>query len=238
MADEPKVEGAIKEKLIKSKEKWAQDGRLLTGKTDEGRENRLPPGQRLVENWPVLDLGVQPVIDASNWTLTIDGLVAETAQWSFADFMAQPQSEFLSDMHCVTQWSRYDNHWVGVSSRDLLNLVRPLDKASHVIFHSYDGYTTNVKLSVFADSDVLLAHTWEGKPITREHGGPVRIIIPKWYLWKSAKWLKRIEFVEADQPGFWEVRGYHNEGDPWKEERYSNGPVEETVPGPNWDDLK
>lgn len=238
MSDDYSHDGKIKEKLIKSKQQWAKDGRLLTGEKDEAKENRLPPGQRLVETWPVLDLGIQPNIEKDQWQLTIDGLVETEVSWSFEDFLNQPQSHFLSDMHCVTQWSRYDNRWDGVSATHILGLVKPKPEVSHVIFHSYDGYTTNVKVSVFADDDVLLAHAWEGKPLSRDHGAPVRIIIPKWYLWKSAKWLKRIEFVDGDKPGFWEVRGYHNEGDPWKEERYSHGPVEETVPGPDWDKLK
>lgn len=229
-------QGVIKEKLIKSKEKWAKEGRLLTGKPDLARANRLPPGQRLVTTWPTLDLGIQPQIDPSDWGLRIDGLVENPISWTFDQFMGQEQSHFLSDMHCVTQWSRYDNRWDGVSARHILDLVKPLAQVHHVVFHSYDGYTTNVRLEVFADEDVLLAHSWEGKPLTRDHGAPVRIIIPKWYLWKSAKWLKRIEFISEDKSGFWEERGYHNEGDPWKEERYFNGPVEETYEGPSWED--
>ncbi len=236
--DQPPIKGEIKEKLIKTKQEWAKEGRLLTGKADAGHQDRLPPGQRLVTNWPVLDLGIQPQVAKSDWQLTIDGLVEEPLAWKFSDFMEQPQSEFLTDIHCVTQWSRYDNRWDGVSAVHILSLVKPRPEAQHIVFHSYDGYTTNVALDVFADDDVLLAHSWEGKPITTEHGGPVRVIIPKWYLWKSAKWIKRIEFISNDQPGFWEVRGYHNEGDPWKEERYAGEPVVETHPGPNWDDFE
>jgi DMSO/TMAO reductase YedYZ molybdopterin-dependent catalytic subunit len=108
-----------------------------------------------------------------------------------------------------------------VASKTLLDLVKPRPEAQHVIFHAYDGYTTNVKLSVFAADSALLAHSWEGKPIAREHGGPVRVVVPDWYFWKSAKWVTRIDFSAADRPGFWETRGYHNEADPWKEERYS-----------------
>ena len=141
--------------------------------------------------------------------------------WTLEEFMAQPQGEFVSDIHCVTQWSRYDNHWHGVSARHILQLAKPKPEAKHVLFHSYDGYTTNVTREVFQEPNVLLAHSWEGKPIEREHGGPVRVIIPDWYFWKSPKWISRIEFTRDDSPGFWEVRGYHNEGDPWKEERYS-----------------
>jgi DMSO/TMAO reductase YedYZ molybdopterin-dependent catalytic subunit len=215
-------EGRIKDKLIRSKQEWAKEGRLLTGMPDEKRANRLPPGQKEVKNWPVLDLGVQPnIVPPRHWKLTIEGLVENPVVWSLEDFLAQPQEEFVSDIHCVTQWSRFDNHWRGVSAHHILDLVKPKPEARHVLFHSYDGYTTNVKLEVFAEPNVLLANTWEGKPLTREHGGPVRVVIPDWYFWKSAKWVSRIEFAKDDKRGFWEVRGYHNEGDPWKEERYS-----------------
>lgn len=208
-------------KLVESKQKWAGEGRLLTGAGARPEGQRLPPGQREVKNWPVLDLGIQPEIAREDWSLTVDGLVENPVTWNWADFQAQPQVQEVSDIHCVTAWSRYDNRWEGVSSAHILEAVRPKPEARHIVFHSHDGYTTNVRLEVFADADVLLAHSWEGKPLTTEHGGPVRVIIPKFYFWKSAKWVKRIEFVAEDQPGFWELRGYHNEGDPWTEERYS-----------------
>jgi len=215
------VNGRVKDKLIRSKQEWADEGRLLTGKSDIVRANRLPPGQKEVKNWPVLDLGVQPDIKPEKWHLRAAGLVDNALAWTLEEFLALPQVESTSDIHCVTAWSRYDNHWQGVSSRTILDLVRPKADVRHVVFHAYDGYTTNVKLEVFAESDVLLAHSWEGKPLARDHGGPVRVVVPQWYFWKSAKWVNRIEFVAEDRPGFWEVRGYHNEGDPWKEERYS-----------------
>ncbi|MCC6919706.1 MAG: sulfite oxidase-like oxidoreductase [Alphaproteobacteria bacterium] len=218
MADD---NAGFREKLIRSKERWAREGRLLTGSPDLQHARRLPPGQREVQNWPVLDLGAQPAIPLDKWRLTIDGLVEQPVMLKWDDLKALPQTDSVSDMHCVTQWSRYDNHWKGVTSRTILDLVMPKMEAKHVIFHAYDTYTTNVSLEVFADPDVLLAHSWEGLPISREHGGPLRVVIPRWYLWKSAKWLKRIEFSETDKPGFWEVRGYHNEGDPWLEQRYS-----------------
>jgi DMSO/TMAO reductase YedYZ molybdopterin-dependent catalytic subunit len=219
MAQEEGPDGVPNAKLVESKQQWAAEGRLMTG-TSAPRADRLPPGQRLVKNWPVLDLGIQPEVPLEQWELTIDGLVENPITWGWTDFRTQPPFTDVSDIHCVTAWSRYDNHWEGVSAKHILATVRPLADAQHVIFHSYDGYTTNVALSVFDDADVLLAHSWEGKPLSVEHGGPVRAIVPKFYFWKSAKWIKRIEFVAADRPGFWEERGYHNEGDPWTEQRY------------------
>ncbi len=174
-----------------------------------------------MKNWPVLDLGVQPDVKPEKWRLQILGAVENPVALTLPQFMALPQSAFTSDIHCVTSWSRFDNRWQGVSAATLLALVRPKPEAAHLSFHAYDGYTTNVKLAAFADDNVLLAHSWEGKPIPREHGGPVRVVIPDWYFWKSAKWVTRIVFRAGDQPGFWETRGYNNEGDPWKEERYS-----------------
>jgi DMSO/TMAO reductase YedYZ molybdopterin-dependent catalytic subunit len=212
--------GRIKEKLIENKEHWAREGRLLTGKTGDPRQHRLPPGQRRVENWPVLDLGIQPDVSAKTFRLDIDGAVANPLSLSYEDLMALPQQDSVSDIHCVTQWSRYDNQWQGVAARTLLELVRPHSDARHVIFHSYDGYTTNIRLDQFAEPDVLLAHSWEGRPLERPHGGPFRVVIPRLYFWKSAKWIRRIELTAVDRPGFWEVRGYHNNADPWREERY------------------
>lgn len=210
--------GQIKEKLIATKEKWAREGRLITGA--EGRD-RLPPGQHQVRNWPVLDLGVQPLVSAADWKLQIDGLVEHPLTLDWGAFQTLPQETLVSDIHCVTAWSRYDNHWTGVRAAEILKRVQPQDSARFVIFASHDGYTTNVTLEMFSAPDVLLAHSWEGEPLTREHGGPVRIIMPQYYFWKSAKWVRRITFLAEDRPGFWEDRGYHNTGDPWKEERYS-----------------
>ena len=222
MSDEISILGKLKEKLIQRKQEWARDGRLLTGnQTMTDRELRLPRGQRLVTDWPVLDLGIQPDVPTAAWTLTVDGLVDDPLAWNWDQYMAQPQFEDVSDIHCVTAWSRYDNLWQGDSTQHIIDLVKPKVDANHVILHGFDGYTTNITLAAFAADDALIAHSWEGEKLTRQHGGPVRAIIPQYYLWKSAKWVSRLEFVDADQPGFWEVRGYHNEGDPWKEERYS-----------------
>jgi len=211
------IVGRIRDKLVESKAKWAREGRLLTGKPNRAR---LPPGQRLVQNWPVLDLGIQPHVPLELWKLTVDGAVEAPMEWDWDAFQALPQVRKVSDIHCVTAWSRYDNAWDGVAARDILARVRPKPEAKHVVFHSHDGYTTNVRLELFDQPDVLLAHSWEGDWLTREHGGPVRVVIPRSYFWKSAKWVRRIELVAEDRPGFWEVRGYHNEADPWEEERY------------------
>jgi len=214
--------GKLKEKLVESKKRWAADGRLLTGAPDPRRAQRLPPGQRQVSNWPVLDLGIQPEIPLDIWRITIDGLVENPTVWKWGDFTDEPMVRRTSDIHCVTAWSRYDNDWEGISARHLLSVVRPKPDAQHVIFHSYDTYTTNVPLADFDADDVLLAVKWNGAPISREHGGPVRVVMPRLYFWKSAKWIKRIEFSQHDKPGFWEVRGYHNYGDPWLEQRYDD----------------
>jgi DMSO/TMAO reductase YedYZ molybdopterin-dependent catalytic subunit len=213
-------DSGFKDKLVAAKQAWARAGRLLTGSPDEAHAWRLPPGQRLVTNWPVLDLGIQPDLPRADWRLTVDGAVVNPIVWGWDELCAQPVFEDVSDIHCVTQWSRYDNHWRGVSVQHLLSVVQPLPHANHVVLHGYDGYTTNLRLDHFAEADCLLAYSHDGAPITREHGGPVRMVIPRFYLWKSAKWLKHIEFFVADKPGFWETRGYHNQGDPWTEERY------------------
>jgi len=210
-----------REKLIQRKQDWAEEGRLLTGLSADPGKVRLPPGQREVKTWPVLDLGAQPKIDLKLWRLTLDGLVDNPVSLGWDAFNALPQSDLVSDIHCVTSWSRYDNAWRGVKVADLLALVRPKAEAKFVLFQSYDTYTTNLPLDAFAVPDALLATHWEGEPLTVEHGGPLRVVVPQLYFWKSAKWVKRITFAAEDRPGFWEVRGYHNHGDPWEEQRYS-----------------
>jgi DMSO/TMAO reductase YedYZ molybdopterin-dependent catalytic subunit len=212
--------GKVRDKLIERKQDWARDGRLLTGTTADPQQQRLPPGQRLVKDWPVLDLGQQPLVTEQKFRLDVDGAVENRLSLSLQEFMALPQTESVSDMHCVTQWSRYDNRWKGVAARTLLEIVKPRSEVNHVIFTAFDGYTTNIRLDQFDLPDVFLVHQWEGEPIPREHGGPVRMLVPRLYLWKSAKWIRRIHFTISDHPGFWEVRGYHNNADPWLEERY------------------
>lgn len=219
MADDP-LDNSVNEKLIRTKEQWARDGRGLTGETSQPGRDRLPVGQRLVKDFPVLDLGNQPNLSEREWSFTVAGQINRKIKWSFEDLMKQPQVEVTSDIHCVTTWSRYDNRWKGVSAKHFLSEVQPRDNAAFLMVRSFDGYATNVPLSWFDDDDVLLAHTWNGAPLTREHGGPVRLVIPKLYFWKSAKWLRHITFMDKDAPGYWEARGYHPLGDPWKEQRY------------------
>ena len=209
-------------KLTRSKERWAQEHKFLTGREGKPESDRLPPGQHLVRDWPVLDLGIQPTIPKEHWKLDVTGAVERPIHWDWSTFQAQTQSTFVSDMHCVTTWSRYDNRWDGLATRSLLDVVHPSADARFVVLHADDGYTTNLPLADFAADDALLAHSWEGRPLTKEHGGPVRLIVPHLYLWKSAKWLRAIEFKTADEPGFWETRGYHDRGDPWTEQRYSD----------------
>jgi len=212
--------GRIKDKLIATKQRWAQEGRLLTGRPSHREEDRLPPGQRKTTDWPVLDLGVKPNIPRDRWRLQIDGLVEKPVRLDWAAFQALPQRDFTSDIHCVTSWSRFDNRWRGVAVKDLLAHVNPNAEARFVTLHSYDTYTTNLPLEEFAVEDALLATHWDGEPLSIDHGGPVRAVVPQLYFWKSAKWVKRIAFHAADKPGFWEERGYHNHGDPWTEQRY------------------
>lgn len=216
--DDVPFSGKFKDKLVATKEAWAREGRGLTGSSPS--QNRLPPGQHETMDWPVLDLGIQPNLAEKDWSLSVGGAVESPLKWSWDDFLAQPQTELVSDIHCVTTWSRYDNTWTGVSARHLLAMVQPRASARFIMFRSYDGYTTNVPLARFADDDVMLAHSWQGEKLTREHGGPVRVVIPKLYFWKSAKWLRAITFMDQDSPGYWELRGYHDEGDPWTEQRY------------------
>ena len=209
-------------KLTRSKRAWAEAGKFLTGRHARPEEERLPPGQHLVRDWPVLDLGSQPDVTRERWKLRIDGLAARPITLDWAAFMALPQKSFVSDIHCVTTWSRYDNQWEGLATRDLLEACRPRDEARFVVLHSHDGYTTNLALEDFAAEDAILVHGWSGAPLEQEHGGPVRLVVPHLYFWKSAKWLQSIEFLAEDAPGYWEVRGYHNRGDPWAEQRYSD----------------
>ena len=212
----------INEKIVKAKQALARRGRGDSGREvdEDYGDDRVPPGQHLVNNWPVLDLGYKPNVSLEEWGLTIDGEVSNPVTWSWEDFLKQPLVESHSDFHCVTSWSRLDNDWVGVSFKHLIKVVQPLPTAKFVLFEAYDDYTTNLPLSVCDDDDVFLVHEWNGKPLTIDHGGPVRMIVPKRYGWKGAKWVKKITFSERDQKGFWEVRGYSNTALPWENDRY------------------
>jgi DMSO/TMAO reductase YedYZ molybdopterin-dependent catalytic subunit len=211
-----------KERYIAAKQKWAekQKARGVTARSVASRE-RLPPGQKLTAGFPVLDLGVQPAIPLSDWQLKLDGLVEKPVQLSWADLNALPQVEDVSDFHCVTTWSKFDCRWGGVAFTTLYELVQPRPEARYVYFTSYDGYSTNVALEKCLDDDVLIATSFEGEPVPREHGGPARVIVPKLYAWKGAKFVNGIAFLAEDKLGFWEVRGYSNTADPWTEDRYA-----------------
>ncbi len=211
-----------KERYIEAKQRWAekQKARGVTARTVASAD-RLPPGQKLTEGFPVLDLGVQPDTPLSEWTLAIDGLVENPVTLSWAQFNALPQVDDLSDFHCVTTWSKFDCRWAGVALTTLYELARPKPDARFVYFSSYDGYSTNVALDRCLDDDTLVATSFGGAPIAREHGGPARVIIPKLYAWKGAKFVKAITFLSEDKLGFWEVRGYSNTADPWTEDRYA-----------------
>jgi DMSO/TMAO reductase YedYZ molybdopterin-dependent catalytic subunit len=189
---------------------------------------RLPVGQHEVKNWPVLDLGEQPDVALDKWKLEIAGLVENPVTLTWHQFLELPQADDVSDFHCVTAWSRYDNHWRGVRFKTIAELVVPKDEAQFVLCTGYDfmpgsfiPYTVNLPLARAVEDDVLLVHTWEGRPLPREHGGPCRMITPKLYAWKGAKWIRKIEFLAEDHKGFWEVRGYSNTAEPWFNDRYS-----------------
>ena len=185
----------------------------------DGRE-RLPAGQYLTKKWPVLSYEPTPKFDPATYRFKVWGAVAEPFELTWEALQALPRVQLTSDFHCVTTWSRYDNAWEGVHIREILQRAKPLPEAEFVMAHSFTGYTTNMPLTDLDDDDVIIAFTHDGEPLAPEHGGPVRLIVPKLYAYKSAKWLSGLEFIEKDRPGFWEVRGYHNHADPWKEERY------------------
>ena len=183
---------------------------------DTRRAERIPPGQSRTRKWPVLHYGTVPKIDLHKWTLTIHGLVETPLTFNWDEFRQLPRVKVFSDFHCVTRWSRLGNLWEGVSTKTILEMAGVKAAARYVVPMGYDyGWTTNLPLADFAVEDALLADTHDGEPINADHGGPVRLIVPHLYAWKSAKWLKSLEFVEKDQPGYWEQGGYHMRGDPW-----------------------
>ncbi len=188
----------------------------------------IPIDQHVVTNWPVLSLGDVPQISLADWRLEVVGLVESPFTLNWDQFMALPQVEDVSDFHCVTTWSRLDNRWVGVKFKTLAELAVPKENASWVLCTGYDrdvtsgeDYTTNLPRTRAIEEDVLLVHSWEGQPLPREHGGPCRMITPRLYAWKGAKWIRRIEFLERNRKGFWERRGYSDTAEPWFNDRYS-----------------
>jgi len=205
-------------KLIAAKVALAKKGLILSKATEN---ERIPAGQKQVTNFPVLDLGIRPNVNTTNWSLRVFGLVENPLEFNWIAFRSLPQIKDVSDFHCVTRWSQLDMLWEGVSAREVLMQAAPLPLAKFVTLHSYDGYTTNLPLEALLDDDVVIAHSVLGHALTAEHGGPVRMVVPKRYGWKSAKWLKAIELHAEDRPGFWEVRGYHNDAFPFLEQRFS-----------------
>lgn len=205
-------------KLIAGKIAIAKKG-SQPGKLSDNE--RIPPGQKQVNNFPILDLGVKPDISTDQWQLKVFGLVEKELVLDWQAYQALNHITDISDFHCVTRWSQLDMDWQGVRVRDILEMAMPLEKAKFATMHGYDGYTTNLPLEALLDDDVLVAHTVLGEPLTKDHGGPVRMVVPKRYAWKGAKWLKGIELHEHDRRGFWEVRGYHNEAFPFEEQRFS-----------------
>jgi DMSO/TMAO reductase YedYZ molybdopterin-dependent catalytic subunit len=181
---------------------------------------RIPPNQRLTDGWPVLTYGSPPRVDVKDWQFSVAGAVEADASFTWAEFNALPQTTITCDVHCVTGWSKLDNEWRGVRFLDLLPHLKARPEAMHVMVHSYGGYTTNVPLADLQRDDVLFAHTHNGQPLASEHGGPLRLVVPHLYFWKSAKWVRGLLFMPDERPGFWEQYGYHIRGDPWKEERY------------------
>jgi DMSO/TMAO reductase YedYZ molybdopterin-dependent catalytic subunit len=189
---------------------------------DTRRAGRVPPGQSRTRKWPVLDASGPPSIDLAKWRFRVAGLVGTGAEWSWEEFQKLPRVRVFADFHCVTRWSRLGNLWEGVAARELLRLAGgPAPEARYVMAYGYDrGWTTNLPLEHFLADDVLVATLHDGAPISTEHGGPARLIVPRLYAWKSAKWVAGIELRKDDHPGFWEANGYHMRGDPWEEERF------------------
>jgi DMSO/TMAO reductase YedYZ molybdopterin-dependent catalytic subunit len=182
---------------------------------------RLPPGQSLTLKWPVLHYGSVPRFDAESWDFRVYGLVAEPVRWTWAEFDALPKVKRQSDFHCVTRWSRFDNAWEGVPFRALLRRVTLKSGASHVLVHAEQGFTANVPLADLDREEVLFATHHDGQPLSADHGYPLRLIVPHLYAWKSVKWVRGVEFLDHDAPGFWEQNGYHMYGDPWREQRFN-----------------
>ena len=191
---------------------------------DARRGARLPPGQSRTKKWPVLDATGAPTLDMAQWRFQISGMVGKSCVWNWPEFLRLPRNRVFADFHCVTRWSRLGNLWEGVTTRELIQQAGgALPGARFVLVHGYDrGWTTNLPLEDFLSEDALVAIHHDGEPITIEHGGPARLIVPRLYAWKSAKWIAGVELLDQDHAGFWERNGYHMRGDPWKQERYGS----------------
>jgi DMSO/TMAO reductase YedYZ molybdopterin-dependent catalytic subunit len=224
MSDAPKYN----EKMIAAKMKQLERFKKEKRERIVSQERlRLPPGQTWTPGFPVLDLGVHPEFDPKTWDLKIFGEVENPVTLSWAEFQALPHADQTTDFHCVTTWSKQDVRWRGVKMSEILKIVRPKANAHFVIQHSRDAYTTNTSIFEASQDDSMIADTLDGEPLPIEHGGPVRMVIPTLYAWKSAKFLRSLEFTVRDQPGYWERRGYHNNADPWKEERNGEPPADD-----------
>ncbi|WP_019145047.1 sulfite oxidase-like oxidoreductase [Aeromicrobium massiliense] len=199
--------------------------RGFIGRRRPERPDRLPPGQYDTgSSWPTLTAEVTPHLDPKAWTITVDGLVERPTTWTWDEAHELPPSTYLGDIHCVTTWSRLDMSFAGVSVDTLLEAAGPLPEAAYVMAHSTTGYTTNLPLEDVTGGKAWVAWEADGKPLTPDHGGPARLVVPHLYFWKSAKWVTRLELMARDQPGFWERNGYHDRGDPWLEQRYQGDP--------------
>ena len=197
--------------------------RLMGGrKLDEATKARVPPGQYVTEKFPVLHYGSVPRVDLARWDFRVWGDVDSPLTLTWDQFKALPRKTVETDIHCVTRWSKLGTTWEGVAIQEILALAQVRPSARFVVAHAEQGYTANLPLDVLDDVDVLLADTFDSKPLEKDHGWPLRLVVPKRYFWKSAKWIRGLEFLDRDVPGFWERYGYHNEGDPWKEERFSD----------------
>ena len=183
--------------------------------------NRVPPGQTLTQKWPVLTYGRTPRFDPKTWNFRCFGLVERPMSWTWEEFLKLPRVTLTSDVHCVTRWSKLDNAWEGVSIREILTHVKPRPEARFVMQHADPDYTTNIALEDLAQDDVLLALRHDGRDLEPDHGGPLRLVVPHLYAWKSAKWVRGLIFMEEDKPGYWERLGYHMYGDPIREQRFS-----------------
>jgi DMSO/TMAO reductase YedYZ molybdopterin-dependent catalytic subunit len=181
---------------------------------------RVPPGQYITDRFPVLTVGPNPKFDLATWDFSVFGGVESKLTLTWDELMALPQKEVVTDIHCVTRWSKLDTVWRGVPVTEVLDRAGVLPDVTHVMAYSDGGYTTNVPLDVIRDDDVLLAHTFGGEPLEPDHGAPLRLLVPKRYFWKSAKFLRKLELMPADRMGFWELNGYHNDADPWQEQRH------------------